>query len=415
VIHLEGDFWLPGVLLAAMSFPATLGAQPQVDANLVGQWEAQISGSPLKMVLRIEPSGRCSLDDESGTCQAQGGILAYRSSDGERSRFAYRLQEGQLILSGGDLTGTLVFRRSGSPGNKGGGDGPDTRPSAGPAAGGGGPETRPPAGPAAAPARSRPAGFTHADWGVEFDVPSAWKVANREGVLLMGSNSEPGMIVIRLVRGTNEAALIKDYGEGLTEEGLRLTPSTRAQPFAAGQYRGLAGELAGSAADNSQIRARIVAVMSPFGDAAVFLGITTAEKYAQLKPRVDAVAASVSFARPRAPAVNLSVAGQYYFFYSSPVGGYSREETLNLCANGMFNRGGEMSASQAGQWGAASQSGSAGRWSASGGDAQGVITLSFSNGQVSQIRYQRAGSDMVFDGRKYAQFGDGSCSRRSPF
>jgi hypothetical protein len=143
--------------------------------------------------------------------------------------------------------------------------------------------------------------------------------------------------------------------------------------------------------------------------------MTTSEEYAQLKPRVDAIASSTSFTRPRTPPVNLSVAGQYYFFYSSSVGSYSREDTLNLCGNGMFNRGGELSASQAGQWGAASQSASSGRWSAEGNDYQGVITLSYTNGRTVQIRYQRSGSDMVFDGRKYARFGDGSCSKRSPF
>ncbi|MGA2329803.1 MAG: hypothetical protein ABSH05_26430 [Bryobacteraceae bacterium] len=248
-----------------------------------------------------------------------------------------------------------------------------------------------------------------------FDVPPSWKVTDRTSLLLMGSDAEPGLIVIRLVRGTNKTALLSDYGEGLTEEGLRLMPSSPASEFAAGPYQGVSGELAGLAADRSQIKARIVAVMSPFGDAAVVLGMTTAEKYAQLKPRVDAIAASVSFVKPRSQPVNMAVAGQYYFFYSSSVGSYSREDTLNLCANGMFNRGGEMSASQAGEWGSASQSGAAGKWSAEGNDYQGLITLSYSNGRSAQVSYQRSGSDMLFDGRKYARFGDGSCSKRSPF
>ena len=376
------------ILLAAMYFPLTLGAQVQMDANLVGQWEAQIAGSPLKMVLRIEASGRCSLDDESGTCQARGGILNYRSPDGEQSRYSYRLQQGQLILSGGDLVEALVFRRVGSPAS---------------------------AAPAAPTAPAAPAGFTHDGWGIALDLPPSWKAAEREGAIIMGSTTEAGVILIRLARGATEAGLLEDYSQGLTEESLRLSPVSRAQPFTAGQHRALSGELAGVTSQNSQVRARVVAVIGPFGDAVVFLGIATTEKYEQLKPRVDAVAASVRFSKPRAPAVNTSVAGQYYYFYSSSVGGYSREETLNLCSNGMFNRGGEMSASRPGDWGAASQGGSAGRWSATGNDAQGVITLNFSNGRVSQIRYQRSGGDMVFDGNKYARFGDGSCSRRSPF
>jgi len=390
-------FGLAPFVAAAVLFPVTLCAQTRIEPKLVGQWEAQVSGSPLKVLLRVQSSGTCNLDDESGTCQAQGGILIHRSSDGEQSRYAYRFQGDQLVVSGGDLVEPLIFRRLGAPRTI-------ERP--------GKPDVRTPQSPTG---RSRAPGFMHEGWGVGFDVPPSWKVTDRTSLLLMGSDAEPGLIVIRLVRGTNKTALLSDYGEGLTEEGLRLMPSSPASEFAAGPYQGVSGELAGLAADRSQIKARIVAVMSPFGDAAVVLGMTTAEKYAQLKPRVDAIAASVSFVKPRSQPVNMAVAGQYYFFYSSSVGSYSREDTLNLCANGMFNRGGEMSASQAGEWGSASQSGAAGKWSAEGNDYQGLITLSYSNGRSAQVSYQRSGSDMLFDGRKYARFGDGSCSKRSPF
>jgi hypothetical protein len=383
-------------VFAAILFPAMLCAQTRVEPKLVGEWEARVANSPLKVVLQVESSGRCSLDDESGSCQAQGGILIYRSSAGEQSRYAYRFQGDQLIVTGGDIIEPLTFRRLGTPGT-----GERSEPDA-----------RPPLTPAD---RGRAPGYMHEGLGVGFDVPPTWKVTDRNSVLLMGSDAEAGLIVIRLVRGTSTAALLSDYEEGLTEEGLRLMPSSPALEFAAGRNRGVSGELAGVAAEGPQVKARVVAVMSPFGDAAVVLGMTTAEKYVQLRPRVDALAASVSFLKPREQPGNRAIAGQYYFFYSSSVGSYSRDDTLNLCANGMFNRGGEQSASQAGQWGAASQSGAAGKWSAEGTDYQGVITLNYSNGRSAQVRYQRSGSDIVFDGRKYARFGDGSCSRRSPF
>lgn len=232
----------------------------------------------------------------------------------------------------------------------------------------------------------------------------------------MGSESEAGLMLVRFVRQTNRQALAADYSEGLEDGGVRLAPVGAPQDYAAGGYRGLAGELAGLGTDGSKLRARIIAVLSPYGDAAVFMGLTTAEKYEQLRPRAEALAASVSFTKPRVPPANLTVAGQYYYIYASSIGGtYSREDTLNLCANGMFNRAGESYASGAGQWGAAGQSGYSGRWSAEGDQNQGTVTLSYNNGRTVQLSYQRAGGGMVFDGNKYARFGDGSCSRKSPF
>ena len=206
-----------------------------MDPNLAGQWVAPVPGTSWTVTLRIETSGRCSIDEDSGFCQVRGGVLTFRESDGETVRCSCRLQNGQLILSGDDMTEPMVFRRAGRPGG---------------GASGAAPAPRPGAVPAAAPQRSRPPGYPHEDWGLGFDVPPAWKVAKREDALLLVSDSEPGMIVIRLVRGTSESALLEDYGEGLTEEGLRLMPSSRSQPFSSGGYKGLAGELAGVAADN---------------------------------------------------------------------------------------------------------------------------------------------------------------------
>ena len=115
-------------------------------------------------------------------------------------------------------------------------------------------------------------------------------------------------------------------------------------------------------------------------------------------------------------ALPISIAGQYYYIYASSIGGtYSREDTLNLCSNGLFHRAGESYSARAGEYGAAGQSGYSGQWSAEGDQNQGVVNLSYYNGRTVRVRYQRAGQDVIFDGNKYARFGDGSCSRKSPF
>lgn len=257
--------------------------------------------------------------------------------------------------------------------------------------------------------------YAHDRWGLSFAVPPNWKVGERRQALLLGSDTEPGLIVIRFVRKTTVQALAADYNEGLTEEGLQLMPSSPVEEFAAGGARGLAGEMGGVSADGYRLRARIIGVSSPYGDAAVVLGLTTEEKYPQLRPRVEAMAASMTFVPPKAAPVNEAVAGQYAFFYSSSVGGsYSRQDLLNLCSDGTFRRGGEIYSS-GGAGMAAGQSGNAGEWSAEGDEVQGVITLQYRGGRSEQVEYRRSGPDIILGERKYTRYGDGTCSQPSPF
>jgi hypothetical protein len=274
--------------------------------------------------------------------------------------------------------------------------------------------------PAASPSRRAPAvaggpRYTHDRWGLSFAIPPTWKVGERAGNLVLGSDTEAGLMVIRFVRKTSLESLSEDYQEGLQEEGLQLMPASQLENFPAGAARGLAGEMAGSANDGSRLRARVIAVLSPYGDAPVVFGLTTEEKYPQLKPRVEALARSMTFTKPQTPPINAAVAGQYIYFYSSSVGGsYSRQELLNLCSNGAFNRGGEIySSGSAGT--AAGQSGSGGQWSAEGDNFRGTLILTFNNGNTARVAYQKAGGDIVLDGKKYARYGDGSCTQRPPF
>lgn len=95
-------------------------ASPQtarMDPDIVGVWQASIPGSPYPLVLKIDAGGKCAIEGDTGTCQAQGGVLVFRSASSGQNRYSYKLQAGKLTLTGGDLTEPLVFRRSpGSPG-----------------------------------------------------------------------------------------------------------------------------------------------------------------------------------------------------------------------------------------------------------------------------------------------------------
>jgi hypothetical protein len=274
------------------------------------------------------------------------------------------------------------------------------------------PAQRAAARPAAPSSSMRGPRYTQERWGLSFAVPTNWKVGERSQALLLGSDTEPGLMIVRFMRGTTVQALAQGYDEGMQEEGLQLMPTTQLQNFSAGNAQGLAGELAGTAQDGARIHARVIGVPTPYGDAALVVGLTTQEKYAGLKPRVDALAASLSFTRPQAPPVLDFLAGQYFYISTSSFG--SSERYLNLCSDGRFSERQDIySTGNAGT--AYGERGGSAHWTAEGDESQGTVTVAYPNGETSQFQYRREGGGLYVGGRKYARYGDGSCTKTSVY
>jgi hypothetical protein len=189
-----------------------------------------------------------------------------------------------------------------------------------------------------------------------------------------------------------------------------LMPVCQPEDFSAGRAQGLAGEMSGIAQDGGRIRARSIGVQSPFGDAAVVFGLTTEEKYPGLKPRVDALASSFSFTKPQAAPILEFLAGQYYYISASSIG--SGERYIDMCSDGRFSsRSGTYSSGAAGT--AYGEGGQSAQWTAEGNEGQGVIIVTFPNGQTERHQYRRSGSDLIVNGRTFARYGDGSCTKTS--
>jgi hypothetical protein len=199
----------------------------------------------------------------------------------------------------------------------------------------------------------------------------------------------------------------------MQEEGLQLMPTMQAQEFPAGQNRAVAGELAGMAQDGARIRARAVAVASPFGDAVVVMGLTTEEKYPGLKPRVESIAASFQFSPPQAPPVLEAIAGQWFYISSSTFG--SSERYLNLCSDGRFSESSNIYSSGSAGTAYGEGGGGTAQWTADGDENQGTVSVTYPNGETSQFQYRRGDGGLYVGGRKYARYGDGSCTKTSVY
>jgi hypothetical protein len=379
------------LVVLMVAWPALAG----VNADLVGEW-----GSASKTMLRVEANGSCTIDQQAGTCQTIRGALFFQRKGGALVTYGWKVKGAELTVSGGDLPRSLVLQRV-EPGQASTAAAPAPTPVA--------------AASAVTPKGPSAGRFSHPYWGVDFAIPAAWKANQREDTVLLGSDTEAGLMLVRFTRSTNRQALLQEYSKGFQEEGVKLAPTTRAENFTAGSNQGLEGEMAGTATNGSRLQARVIGVLSPFGDAAIFMGLTTAEQYAKLKPRVDALAASVAFSQPKTPPANIAVAGQYYYIFTSNSGSlYSREDSLSICSNGKFFRKGEMYGSKTGSYSAVIDNNYLGSWTADGDGQTGAITLSYRDGRSEHLRYQKSGVDIVLNGKKYGRFGDGSCSRKSP-
>ncbi len=106
------------------------------------------------------------------------------------------------------------------------------------------------------------------------------------------------------------------------------------------------------------------------------------------------------------------LAGQYFYIKVSSFG--STERYINMCSDGRFSERRDIySTGDAGT--AYGQAGETAHWSAAGNENQGVVTVTYPNGETSQFQYRRSRGDLIVGGRKYARYGDGSCTKTSVY
>jgi hypothetical protein len=384
----------------------------QQPSGLVGTWVGKVERFGIDMKFVLNPDGTADLNGIAGSWQVRRNKLLV-TEEGDTMTYDFRLEGSQLTLSGGDLIAPLVLSRSGNVGSMA--ERAATSGDHSPAAGSSPAMTPSPRGLSS----SRPASrYNHEKWGLDFTVPETWKVSDRGSALLLASTTEAGLIIVRLERKTSLQTLAQGYQEGIEEEGIRLAPAGQLANFTPNGMQGLAGELAGMSNDGKRIRGRAVAVQTPYGDAVVVLGLTTEEQYSQLKPRVDTLCASFSFAPSQTPPVMEFLAGRYWYYYGSSIGGsYSNERRLTLCNDGRFFEGGEVFSS-GGAGLAMGQSGNGGQWTVQGDEVQGTIFLTYDNGESAHQDYRVStdprdmsgyGPALFFGRSKWLRTGNGAC------
>jgi len=276
------------VALGAVALTWTIGmTAARADTGLVGTWSTEYQGVTMQLELRAD--GTAVFVGAPCRWKAGPGTLTLMTDDGESEQLACERKGDTLRVSGGSMPVPLTFRRVGSTAPPGRSDTPAKADKPGKASKQG-------KGKKAAPGTG--ARQQVASWPGSFERPMKFQVFDKDGVLILKSETEPGAVLIRVLRGQDIETLRKGFAGGLTEDGLRLAPIGVARAFTGAGHKAYAGDMSGTAADGTELRARAVAVSTGHGDAAVVLGLASPADIVPHAAMTDAVARSLSFDKP---------------------------------------------------------------------------------------------------------------------
>lgn len=372
-------------------------------------------------------AGKVEEDVVMGTCKGQAGT----------SQFEASFEGSQLILTlietgpTGEVTSrSLEFIRSagGSSLSAELGLAPPPPGAATPKAGRESPmpQAPKPAAPApAAPAQTPGGGNRVSDpeMGISFIMPIGWNGQKQGEAIYVTSTNHKGFILIQRHSYNSLQEMANEAGQGIVDEagGTRLMPVSEFQAFGT---NGMAVEFSG-VAQGRQARSFAVGLLSPQGGGVTIMAAVEAAGYTQDYPGfVRSIAGSLAFiaARPAAgnqpsgPSDNNLMkyfAGEYYYYSSGSTisGGAGTERKVTLCPDGLYRDSSEFSASGS-DWGAANAQSGAARWSIQGDTTQGVIVVTYANGQSKRFSYRVVSKDeqtIMFDGVTFAYAGAPKC------
>jgi hypothetical protein len=253
-------------------------------------------------------------------------------------------------------------------------------------------------------ARAKPArGKRHrSPDGYELRAPRGWKMADRGGRLLLGSDTEAGLIVVGFEPGAfKPRRSAAEVTRSMAAEGVSIR-------FARGRMRrgSWIAEGRGRAANGKAAWARLILMRARHGTLAI-LATSTARDAANLRARGDQIRRSVRFFAPTTSAASRAIAGVYTHYQDTSgmtaSGGF--EATISLCPGGRY--GYRAASSFAGNQGGAhaSETRERGRWRASGTARSGTLVITHDSGKTERLRYRRTSNGIVIGSRDYLRAG----------
>ena len=136
--------------------------------------------------------------------------------------------------------------------------------------------------------------------GWQIQPPKTWKHAVKDGKLMIGSDTETGLMLAWFQVGLTYEQAQEYAKQPYQESGLVLMPS-KATPFATKAGKAFAVDYSGKAMDGSMIKSRSITIAGAKGVIYV-AGVTTEPQFAALSKKTDEMAKTVTFFTPKVAA-----------------------------------------------------------------------------------------------------------------
>ena len=257
--------------------------------------------------------------------------------------------------------------------------------------------------------------------GIRFTIPDGWKGAESGEVFLMGSDTQPGLVILMTHQESQIQNLKLQAEAGLVDEGINLQKSGDFEKVGS---EGIGAEFSGNI-QGTQAKAYIAAVVNPFGTGVTVVSATDVPNYSSLyKQLAKEIAGSLQFSQPKEPPVSeewrqtlqgakLTYLNSYSSSGYDSYGGYSDHEEILLCGNRFtFYKSSSMSIDTGGAYASsAGNSNNAGNWTvATSGAGVPLLRLQYDNGKVSDFELEYKETKTYLNGYRYFRTYDhGEC------
>lgn len=255
--------------------------------------------------------------------------------------------------------------------------------------------------------------------GISFTIPDGWVGQETGSGYLMGSHTDPGLLMVLPHQTQSLAQLRQEAEQGLVDnEGTALvldgSVSTYGSTGLQARYQGMLG--------GQQAKAYVISLLNEGGTGVTVIAASTPDEFSDMHMAVvEQLSKTVQFTKVAAPEADgewsellknarLTYMNSYYssgasYGGYSTGGGYSDKEVIDLCAQGYFlhSSTSSMSFDTGGGFGS-SHDGSqgAGNWSViKNSENQPVLLLRFHNGEESQYVITTEESKTFLNGSRY--------------
>lgn len=245
-----------------------------------------------------------------------------------------------------------------------------------------------------------PATLTVNELGVAFNLPEGWVGAMQDSYFVVGSHTEPGLIILGADRMTGSEAVSflsspQDLGDGYV-----LAPTGAPQQ-----------------ADNTfsvdcvitnglqTLQGEVRAILGDHGIGVAIIAV--APEALAIKRTAASIEQSITFSRPVVPepgeltgpwVQQLAGVKIVRFYHGS---GYNEKEYYNFCPDGSFYRVFEAGGATPNVASGAFLDENGGKWSVSGPLTNGTVRLYYKNGDSNALRVAVQSGSLVVDGNRW--------------